>query len=65
MITLDKAVLFMDPTQLTGDIEGYLKALGVETRGYTDLWNYLRKCEWGEGKVCFLLRVFVSRALSA
>lgn len=55
MITLDKAVLFVDPAQITDDIEGYLRALSVDTRGYTDLWDYLRKCEWGEGKVNFLL----------
>ncbi|KAF9643184.1 Creatinase/aminopeptidase [Thelephora ganbajun] len=51
MITLDKAILFIDPAKLTDEVEDYLKAVGVDTREYNDLWSYLRKREWGEGKV--------------
>ncbi|KAF9645429.1 Creatinase aminopeptidase [Thelephora ganbajun] len=50
MITLDKAILFIDPAKLTDDVEDYLEAVGVDTREYNDLWSYLRKREWGEGK---------------
>lgn len=53
MITADKAILFIDPAKLTDDVEDYLKVVGVDTRGYNDLWSYLRKREWGEGKVSF------------
>jgi len=53
VITLDKAILFVDPAKLTDDVEDYLKAVNVETRDYNDLWSYLRKREWGEGKVSF------------
>ena len=65
MITLDKAILFMDSAKLTDDVEDYLKAVGVDTREYNDLWSYLRKREWGEGKVSFLLHFRVSHVLSA
>ena len=58
MVTLDKAILFMDPAKLTDDVEDYLKIVGVESRDYNDIWSYLRKREWGEGKVSFLVHVF-------
>jgi len=60
MITLDKAILFVDPARLTDDVEDYLKTLYVDTRGYNDLWSYIRMREWGEGKVSFLLYVSLS-----
>lgn len=65
MITPDKAVLFIDSAKLTDDVEDYLKAVGVDMREYNDLWSYLRKREWGEGKVSFLIHVLVSRVLNA
>ena len=55
LITLDKATLFMDPSKLTDDVEDYLKAVGVDTREYNDLWTCLRKRDWGDGKVSFLI----------
>jgi len=64
LITLDKAILFIDPAKLTNDVEDYLKAVGVDTKEYHDLWSYLRRREWGEGKVSFLLHVPVSQILS-
>ena len=60
MITLDKAILFVDHVKLTDDVEDYLKTLNVDTREYNDLWSYLRKRECGDGKVSFLLHVPVS-----
>ena len=65
MITLDKVILFIDPAQLTDDVGDYLKALSVDTREYNDLWSYLRKREWGEGRVSFLLHFPISRLLNA
>ena len=61
VITLDQAILFMDPAKLTDDVEDYLKAVGVDTRDYNDLWSYLRKREWGEGKVSVLAYILVAR----
>lgn len=54
----------MDSAKLTDDVEEYLKAVGVDTREYNDLWSYLRKREWGDGKVSFLLHSLMSHALS-
>ena len=64
MITLDKAILFIDSTKLTDDVEDYLGAVGVEIREYNDLWSYLRKREWGDGKVSLLIHVLASCVLS-
>lgn len=61
IVTADKAILFMDSAKLTDDVEDYLKAVGVDIREYNDLWSYLRKREWGDGKVSFPIRVLVSR----
>lgn len=61
VITADKATLFIDSAKLTDDVEDYLKAVGVDTREYNDLWSYLRKREWGDGKVSFPTRLLVSR----
>ena len=52
MITKTDAVLFVDPEKLTDDIETYLTNLGVKMKPYNDVWGYLRKREWGDGKVC-------------
>lgn len=60
MITPDKAILFIDLAKLTDDVEDYLKIVGVETREYNDLWSYLRKREWGEGKVSYPIHVLAS-----
>jgi Creatinase/Prolidase N-terminal domain len=50
-ITLDRAVLFIEKSKVSQDVNDYLSAVGVEVRDYNDLWTFLRKREWGEGKV--------------
>lgn len=40
----------------------YLDKMNVERRNYTDLWPFLRKREWGEGKVSFVISL--SQSLS-
>jgi Xaa-Pro aminopeptidase len=62
MITRDKAILFIDPAKLNDDVNDYLKLVGVETREYNDVWTYLRKREWGEGKVSFSSRSCFARS---
>ena len=44
-------ILFLDTTKLTPEISEYLHSLKVEVREYNDLWGWLRKHEWGEGKI--------------
>lgn len=50
-ISLDKVILFVDSPKLTDDTEDYLRSLKVERRDYNDIWPFLRRREWGEGKL--------------
>ncbi|KAF7327219.1 Creatinase aminopeptidase [Mycena kentingensis (nom. inval.)] len=50
-VSLDSAILFADAIKVNEEIGGYLASLGVERREYVDLWQYLRKREWGLGKI--------------
>ena len=48
---LESAVLFVEKSKVQDDIAEYLKENNVQLRSYTDLWPFLRRREWGEGKV--------------
>ncbi|KAF8134371.1 hypothetical protein EV363DRAFT_1161085, partial [Boletus edulis] len=50
-ISADKVILFLDAFKLTDDTEDYLRSLKVERREYNDIWPFLRRREWGEGKL--------------
>ncbi|KAJ7646552.1 peptidase M24, structural domain-containing protein [Roridomyces roridus] len=50
-VSLNSAVLFLDASKVNEDIGGYLQSLGVERRDYVDLWQFLRRREWGQGKI--------------
>jgi len=50
-VGFDRAVLFIDKAKVNDDIGDYLKSLSVEVREYNDLWSFLRRREWGEGKI--------------
>ena len=50
-IGLDQVVLFTEGAKVTSVVSDYLKDLGVERKEYNDLWTFLRRREWGEGKV--------------
>jgi len=52
-VSLDKAVLFVESPKLHDDVKNYLVAINVEYRNYTDLWPFLRRREWGDGKVIY------------
>ena len=45
--------LFVENSKIQEDVGEYLKENGVQLRSYTDLWPFLRRREWGEGKVRF------------
>ena len=53
-VGLESAVLFVEKSKVQDDIAEYLKENNVQLRSYTDLWPFLRRREWGEGKVSFL-----------
>ncbi|KAF9445989.1 hypothetical protein P691DRAFT_674493 [Macrolepiota fuliginosa MF-IS2] len=61
-IGLDKTVLFLDASKVDESVTRYLERMDVERRNYTDLWPFLRKREWGEGKL--LLPPSTSYAIS-
>lgn len=51
-VTTKQAILFVDKAKITPEINAYLKEQGVSTREYGDVWAFLRRAEWGDGKVC-------------
>lgn len=53
-VSLDSAVLFVEISKVQDDVAAYLNENKVQLRPYTDLWPYLRRREWGEGKVSLL-----------
>ncbi|GLB45010.1 putative peptidase M24B family protein [Lyophyllum shimeji] len=50
-VGLESATIFLDASKVTVDTGEYLKSLGVERREYLDLWSFLRRREWGKGKI--------------
>ena len=50
-VSLDRAVLFTDSVKVNEEVRDYLHSLGVERKEYNDIWSFLRRREWGEGKV--------------
>ncbi|KAG1739273.1 hypothetical protein EDB19DRAFT_1585674, partial [Suillus lakei] len=50
-ISLDRVVLFLDPVKLTDEVGDHLRVLNIERKEYNDVWTFLRRREWGEGKV--------------
>jgi Xaa-Pro aminopeptidase len=50
-VGLESAVLFVEISKVQDDVASYLKDANVQLRSYTDLWPFLRRREWGEGKV--------------
>ena len=56
-VGLDNAVLFVETSKVQDDVASYLKEIDVQLRPYTDLWPFLRRREWGEGKVSFILAI--------
>ncbi|VDC07707.1 unnamed protein product [Peniophora sp. CBMAI 1063] len=50
-IGLEQTTLFVKPEQLTSEVKEYLAGLNIVTRGYDDVWNFLRQHEWGDDKI--------------
>ncbi|KZS98318.1 Creatinase/aminopeptidase [Sistotremastrum niveocremeum HHB9708] len=53
-VGLEQTVLFIESAKVTPDVGAYLKSLHVTIKDYNDLWGYLRKWEWGDGKVVLI-----------
>ena len=52
-VGLESAVLFVETSKVQDDVASYLKDINVQVRPYLDLWPFLRRREWGEGKVSY------------
>ena len=50
-ITTKQAFLFVDKAKVSTEVQAYLKEQGVSIRDYSDVWSFLRRAEWGDGKV--------------
>jgi Xaa-Pro aminopeptidase len=50
-IGVNTVVLFAKSAQITGTVSSYLKKLDIDLKEYDEVWTYLRKHKWGEGKV--------------
>ena len=55
-IGLQRVVLFADGVKIHEDVADYLQKIGVERKEYNDLWTFLRRREWGEGKVTVTMK---------
>ena len=50
-VGLHHTILFVDPAKLHDEVVSYLHSIEVKHRHYKDLWLFLRRREWGEGRV--------------
>ncbi|CAL1705996.1 unnamed protein product [Somion occarium] len=50
-VSADQALLFVDSAKVSREVDEYLSSIGVERREYNDIWTFLRRKEWGEGKI--------------
>ncbi len=50
-ITTKQAFLFVDKAKVSTEVQAYLKEQGISIRDYSDVWSFLRRAEWGDGKV--------------
>ncbi|KAJ2911838.1 hypothetical protein MD484_g8576, partial [Candolleomyces efflorescens] len=50
-IGLDTSTLFVDSSKVDESVDAYLHSISVERKDYTELWPFLRRRPWGEGKL--------------
>lgn len=51
-VDLANAILFIDLSNVVRrEVVEYLLSINVNLRDYNDFWYFLKKREWGEGKV--------------
>ena len=61
-VGLDHAILFLEPEKLVPEVIDYLNSIGVEQQGYNDIWTFLRRRSWGDGRI--LIAPQTSQAIS-
>lgn len=50
-VGLESTILFVDANKVQDDMTEYLSSINVQRRDYNDVWPFLQKREWGQGKV--------------
>ena len=50
-VGLNRAILFLEPQKLELEVVDYFNSIGVDQRSYTHVWPFLRRREWGDGRV--------------
>lgn len=55
-VGLNKAVAFLQGSKVDDSVADYLRVVGIERRDFVDIWSFLRKREWGDGKVGSTMR---------
>lgn len=50
-IGLESATVFVDSSKVDKLVEDHLARINVERKDYTELWPFLRRRPWGEGKL--------------
>ncbi|KAJ7239839.1 peptidase M24, structural domain-containing protein [Mycena rebaudengoi] len=50
-VGLQVTILFVDAFKVDEDIGWYLNSIAVERRDYVEIWQFLRRGEWGAGKI--------------
>ncbi|CAE6477322.1 unnamed protein product [Rhizoctonia solani] len=51
LVGVDKATLFVDARKLSDEVKRYLRELRINIKEVSEVWGYLRKREFGSGKV--------------
>ncbi|EMD33796.1 hypothetical protein CERSUDRAFT_56676 [Gelatoporia subvermispora B] len=50
-VGMNNAILFIEPAKVSFEVDEYLQTIGVQRKDYNDIWTFLRRKEWGEGKL--------------
>ncbi|KZT04219.1 Creatinase/aminopeptidase [Laetiporus sulphureus 93-53] len=50
-VSLTQAILFIEPAKVSKEVDEYLQSIGVERMEYNEIWGFIRRKPWGEGKV--------------
>ncbi|KZV95222.1 Creatinase/aminopeptidase [Exidia glandulosa HHB12029] len=49
--TPKRSILFTGLMKINAEVRAHLDLLGIDVKEYNDVWTWLRKREWGDGKV--------------
>ena len=50
-VGLEDATVFVESSKVDEEVSSYLERIHVQRKDYTELWPFLRRRPWGEGKL--------------